>query len=150
MSLSDYLSSAALFVSVVSLGVSIFYSQKDQMRLKAESKYFSGHPDYDRPHLNIRVINHGRRIAILRLFGGNTADGGWQGTVIGDQKRGLYLNEHEFYETKFYIEDIEATSPDSESEFVELWFEDSLGRRHKVKNSKKHIQHLKKECGRAE
>ena len=108
----------------------------------AESKYYPAHPDYDQAHLHIKIVNKGRRIAILTLFGGNLDNGGWQGESLGEGRMGLHLAEHEFYEKKFYKDDVLAVAPDSEGIYVDLWFEDSLGRRHMVKNSKKHIKKL--------
>jgi len=105
----------------------------------ATSKFYPAHPEYDKAHLEIKVVNTGRRIAVLTLFGGDLEDGGWQGEGLGETGKGLHLAEHEFYNVKFYKDDVLAVSPDSESNYVELWFEDSLGRRHKVKNSKKNI-----------
>ena len=117
------------------------------MKIKAESRYFAGSQDYDRAHLLIRVVNHGRRIAILRMFGGDLEGGGYSATFLGDEHAGILLGEHEFYERKFYVEEVEHIYPDRESNYIELWIEDSLGKRHIVKNSGEHIRCLLKAYG---
>jgi hypothetical protein len=147
MNASNYIASAALIVSVASLAVSIYFSQKDRMNIKAESRYFAGHPDFDRTHLLIRVVNHGRRIAILRMCGGDLEGGGWGATSLGGKHAGISLGEHEFYEQKFYVEEVEYSDPVREAYYNKLWIEDSLGRRHLVKNSEEHIKRLLKEYG---
>ncbi len=78
------------------------------------------------------------------MFGGDLAGGGWQGENLEGKGGGLHLSEHEYYERSFYREDIMAVAPDSESEYVELWFEDSLGKRHKIKKSRDGIVKLNK------
>lgn len=139
---SDYISILALIISFLSLGVSIYFQYRDRVKLTTSCKYFPPHPDYDRGHLEIKVVNSGRRPTLLTILGGNLKDGGWQGTQLGGKDKSIRLGEHEFYEKKFYCEDIEVVSPDSESEFTELWFEDSIGDRHFVKGSKEGIKKL--------
>jgi hypothetical protein len=114
------------------------------MSIRTECEFYPSHPEYDRAHLRIRVLNRGRRIAVLTMFGGDLVSGGWQGEGLGEKGRGLHLAEHEFFERKFYREDVVATSPDSESEYLELWFEDSIGKRHKVNKSRECIEQLRK------
>ena len=143
MTWSESVPYVALGMSILSFIMSFYFGFRDRVHVHAVSKFYPQHPDYDQANLDIRVVNRGRRIAVLTLFGGNTADGKWQGEGLGDKKTGLHLTEHDFYKRKFYFEDIVAASPDSESEYVELWFEDSLGKRHKVKHSRNGIQKLK-------
>ncbi len=142
--MSDIIAIIALFVSIISLIVTFVFNYRDRVNLKAECRYVEYHPDYDRSRLEIKIVNHGRRAALLRLFAGDLRDGGWQGTYLGDKEKGLRLGEHDFYESKFYKEDIEAVSPDSESEYISLWFEDSLGIRHEVKGAADGIRKLSK------
>jgi hypothetical protein len=139
---SDKIAFSALMVSILSLGVSFYFQNKDRVKLKTSCKFFPAHPDYDHAHLKIKVVNCGRRPALLTLFGGDLKNGSWQGTSIGGKEKALRLGEHEFHEEEFYYEDIEAISPDSESEYTELWFEDSLGNRHVVKDSREGIKLL--------
>ena len=138
----DYLSISALIVSIISLGGTFYFNIRDRMKVQATSKLYASHPDYDKAHLEIKVVNIGRRIAVLTLFGGDLENGRWQGEALGESEKGLHLAEHEFYKYKFYKDDILAVSPDFESNYIELWFEDSLGRRHKVKDSKINVELL--------
>jgi hypothetical protein len=135
MTLSEYIPYIALAVSVLSFVTSFYFGFRERVWVRAVCKFYQAHPEYDRAHLRIRVVNRGRRIAVLTMFGGNLVDGGWQGEHLGEKERGLHLSEHQFYERKFYREDVVALAPDYVSEYVELWFEDSLGKRHKVRNS---------------
>lgn len=143
MNLNEYIPYIALAISILSFITSFYFGFRDRVRVQATCKFYPTHPEYNRAHLSIRIVNRGRRVAVLTMFGGDLFDRTWQGENLGEKGRGLHLTEHQFYERKFYSEDIVAVSPDSESEFVELWFEDSLGKRHKVKNSRKGIQQLK-------
>lgn len=139
MNNSDYFSIAALIISIFSLVGSFIFNLRDRMRVRATSKFIPQHPDYDKAHLTVKVVNKGRRVVILTMFGGNLENGGWHGEGLGKLGKGLRLAEQEFHKDKFYKDDIEADSPDSVSNFIDLWFEDSQGRRHKIKNSKKNI-----------
>lgn len=144
MEVSDYIAILALIVSAISLITSFYFGYRDKVNLKTECKYFDFHPEYDRAHLNIKITNHGRRPALLRWFGGRLRNGKWQAEGFEGKDSIKRLGEHEFYHRKFYKDDILAISPDDESEYVELWFEDSLGYRHVVKGSKKGIEKLSK------
>lgn len=143
MSASEVIPYIALVISILSFITSFYLGFRDRVRVHATCKFYPEHPEYNRAHLVVRIVNRGRRVAVLTIFGGNLADGGWQGENLGAKERGLHLTEHEFFERKFYPEDIVAVAPDGESEFVELWFEDSVGKRHKVINSRKGIMQLK-------
>lgn len=142
LTLSEYISFIALALSILSFITSFYFGFRDRMSVRAECEFFPSNPEYDRAHLRIRVVNRGRRIAILPMFGGDLASGGWQGEGLGEKDKGLHLAEHERFERKFYREDVVAVAPDSESEYVELWFEDSIGKRHKVKKSREGIEQL--------
>ncbi|WP_414434317.1 hypothetical protein [Alloalcanivorax venustensis] len=139
----DIVSYAALAVSIFSVVTSFYFGLRDRVKVSTSCKYYPAHPEYDREHLKIRVVNRGRRVAVLTMFGGDTIDGRWQGEALGEKGAGLRLAENEFYDREFYREDVEAVAPDVESEFSRLWFEDSLGRRHIVKGSKGSISSLK-------
>jgi hypothetical protein len=146
MARSDLIALLALIVSGLSLGVSWWGAFRDRVRLKVTAKLSGGgeYEEYGPEHIAIRVVNTGRRVAVLTLFGGQLADGGWQGTGLGKSGAGLHLTESQFYEQDFGYADIEAVSPDGTSEYVSLWFEDSHGRRHSVPNSAALIATLKR------
>ena len=104
MDTSDYIAILALIVSILSLGVSFYFGYRDKVNLRATCKFFPDHPEYNRAHLSIKVVNHGRRPAIITLFGGYLQDGGWQGTYLRGIEGALRLGEHEFHEDNLYKE----------------------------------------------
>jgi hypothetical protein len=139
---SDVISTLALAVATLSFGVSWWGTFRDRVSLKVTARIYGGGPEYGPEYMKIRVVNTGRRVAVLTMLGGELADGRWQGTGLGPSGVGLHLAESQFYENDFSADDIEATCPDAESEYVSLWFEDSHGRRHKVPNSEKLLKDL--------
>ena len=55
----------------------------------------------------------------------------------------MILGEHEKYETTIYHEDVYFCDPGGdESEYINFWFENTLGQRYKVKNSEALIRKL--------
>ena len=149
MTQTDAIASLALAVSCFSLGVSWWGTFRDRVALKITAKVINGGPQYGPASISIKVVNTGRRIAVLTMFGGELLDGTWQGTYLGASGQGIHLAESELHQRNFGYDDIETASPDSDSdsEFVALWFEDSHGKRHKVPNSEKLIIELKKREG---
>ena len=143
MTTSDVLASLALAVAALSLGVAWWGTFRDRVSLKIFATHYEARPEYGNEYIRIKVVNTGRRVAVLTMFGGDCADGTWQGTHIGKSGAGLSLAESEFHERNFFAGDIEVIAPDSSSEFITLWFEDSHGRRHKVPRSEELIQKLK-------
>lgn len=99
MNISDKIAILALVVSLLSLAVSIYFQYRDRVKLKTTCTFYPAHPDYDRAHLAIRIVNHGRRPTLLTLFGGNLKDGKWQGTRLGQKDKAVRLGEHEFNTT---------------------------------------------------
>jgi len=143
MNTSNYISSLALLVSVVSLIISWHFGFRDKSKLKTYAKFYPSHPNHDRAKIEIKIVNHGRRATILTLFGGDLEDGGMSGIYLGKEGDGLRLGEHEKYETIVYADDLLVTHPEGNiAQFVRFWFEDTLGQRHKIKNSEKLISKL--------
>ena len=66
----------------------------------------------------------------------------WVGTYIGESKVGLRLGEHEHYEMKLEKGDLFCHTPDEVVEVHNLWFEDSLGRKHMVKDATRNLAKL--------
>jgi len=143
---SDYMAAVALVISFLSFGVSFYFGFRDQVHLRATSKLYNGGEDFGPPYIMVRVVNHGRRVAILTMFGGELDNGAWIGTCMGKDGRGIRLAEHEYHVEKVSLEDLqEFAVPDEKThEYTELWFEDSLGKRHPVRHSRRNIQKLKK------
>jgi hypothetical protein len=132
---TDVIAALALAVASLSLGISWWGTFRDRVSLKVTARIYGGGPEYGPEYIKIRVVNVGRRVAVLTTLGGELADGRWQGTGLGASGTGLHLAESQFYESNFSADDIDAVCPDAESQYVSLWFEDSHGRRHKVPNS---------------
>lgn len=141
MQISDYISITALFISIISLAILWYFSFRDKAQMKTFAKFYPNNPKYDRAHIAIKVVNSGRRPTILTMFGGDLKDGRWIGTYLGKEGKGLRLGEHEKYETSVYFEGISFIVPEgNESEYINFWFENTLGQRYKVKNSEKLIE----------
>ena len=139
---SDWFSLVALVVSIVSFVVSLYATQRDRFKLKATSTFYLPDEYNDVGHIEVRIVNHGRRVAVLTMFGGDTESGGWSGQPF--PAKGLYLAENEFHKRTLTKDEAQCVGPDYETEYVSLWFEDSNGRRHQVKDSRKHLEQLKK------
>jgi hypothetical protein len=78
------------------------------------------------------------------MFGGDLEGGGWEGTHLGEKGQGLRLAENEFHKILLSKEDVVCAGPDKDSTYLNLWFEDSLGRRHIVSQSRRHLAEMKK------
>ncbi|MHB8519975.1 MAG: hypothetical protein ACYDH9_04385 [Limisphaerales bacterium] len=92
------------------------------------------------PSMRVEAVNVGRRAVILTLFGGYYEDGRWRGTYIGDSNTGVRLGENERFTED--MDDRHHMLFDCEAEVAvtDLWFEDTLGRRYRVKGARKHLQ----------
>lgn len=147
MQISDYISIAALLISITSLLISWYFNFRDKANLKTFAKFYSGEPTYgSRPHITIKIVNCGRRPTILTMFGKdvNNKHTRWIGTYLGEKEKGIRLGEHEKYETSVYPEDLsEIDSEGNELEYTNFWFENTLGQRYKVRNSEELIKKLK-------
>jgi len=140
----------ALIISVLSFVVSFWNVFRDRSRLIVKSKFITAHPDYGPDRIWFKATNEGRRPIYIRTIGGNLRNlsaHGWTGTRIGKTDFGKKLEEGQFYEAYWKAGDICADGPDFEDEYVDIWLEDSHGKRHKVPNSDKYIQKLKASRG---
>jgi hypothetical protein len=142
--MTEIISIFALVISGISLWLSFHFGYRDKAILKIQSRFTPFHSDYDRAHINIKIVNAGRRPTILKLFGGDTTKNGYHATFLNSKQNGLRLDEHEMHEENVYANDMWGIDPDGEEwEYTNLWFEDTLGQRHKVKNSEKTLRLLK-------
>ncbi len=143
--MSFILSIIAIIVSILSLFIAWYFNYRDKAKLVTFAKYYEENPNYDRAHIEIKIVNCGRRPTILTMFGGDLKDGGWYATYLGKEKKGIRLTEHEKYETSIYIEDLHIIDPDgNESYYINLWFENTLGQRFLVSKSENLIEKLSK------
>ena len=152
MMMSDYIALAALFISLLSFTISLYFGYRDRVRIRAVSKLYNMSADFGTLYLEAKVVNHGRRIAILTMFGGKLDNGDWLGTHIGEDDHGIRLAENEYYIKKINRRALYQTDPSTGDlyEYEELWFEDSLGRRHTVRHSRRDIARLKEASNNAD
>ncbi|MGJ7498230.1 hypothetical protein ACSFA8_24635 [Variovorax sp. RT4R15] len=136
------ISIVALVVSLVSLGFSAYFGLRDRASLRTKSSFTEGW-EGGAPSVVSTIVNAGRRPVVIRMWAGAESDKNWVGTYIGVEERGLRLGEHERYDLRLHRQDLYATTPDDEFWIKDLWFEDTLGRRHKVKDAKANIAKLR-------
>ena len=127
----------ALVVSVSSLGFSIFVGLRDRSRLVATSR-FSATSEYGPARLHISVVNAGRRPIVVRMLVAVCDDDDWFGDFLGDHKVGLRLGEHERHDITLEKSDL-LGGRESDLIATDFQIEDSLGRRHSVRDAKKHV-----------
>jgi len=146
MEISLYLSIGAIIIACISLFWSIYLGYRDRGNIKATSKIYyiditsySEKPSKKISNLKIKAVNCGRRPVILSMFGADYSDGSWGGSYI--EKEVGHLAENEKYEKTIRAGDSDTMSTDGE-EAVDFWFEDTLGRRYKVKNAKENLKKL--------
>ena len=140
--MSDVIASLALFVSVLSAGVTFYFHFRDRPNLILKSKFTSGY-DPGAEHIVISIVNAGRRPAFLGMWAGDDDAGLWVGTYLGEGRNGLRLGENEHCEFSLPKYELWASTPDSEVTFMDIWVEDSLGKRYRVKDAKENIARLK-------
>lgn len=144
MTNSDVISIVSLAVSVISAGITGYVVFIDRARVRARSLFYPAYIDEDgtkrSASMRVDIVNMGRRPVVLTMMGGDFRDG-WSGTYMGEREKGIRLEEN----GKF-TEDINGQhhviwnrEMDTASD---LWFEDTLGRRYRVKHAKKHLEWL--------
>jgi hypothetical protein len=129
----------AVCISVASLLVSGFSYFRDRAVLKATSQFIQ--PPDESPYVYVRIVNKGRRSIILRMWGGSDGKD-WSGNYFGNAKEGLRLAEHEMHDFIINRDGLYNPTPDADIIYADLWVEDTLGRRHKIKNAKANVARL--------
>ena len=127
----------ALVVSITSLGLSSYLAWRDRSRLLAESFARAHERTGEYSSVFITVTNAGRRPLTLRFLSGVYSDGSRGGQRLSEG--GVKLEEGEFYELEFGKYDGIMVNGDAMSELVDVFLEDSAGRRHNIKNSRKNV-----------
>lgn len=139
MEASFYLSACAISVSLISLVWSIHIGRRDRGKLKATSRLYYSGPDSDVQYLEIKAVNHGRRPIILTILGSDFSDESWKGTYL--EKGGVRLGENEGLKEHLRAGDNYSMSDEGKG-VIDLWFEDTLGRRYRVENAKRNLEKL--------
>lgn len=139
MDISIAISLGALCVSALSLIVTIHFNLKESATIEARSVIFRGDGEVE-PTITVTAVNSGRRPTVLRSLVGVDDQKRWVGLNLGEDYQGVRLDEKERFEKCLRNSDLGFFCDDEQIEFTELYFEDSVGRRHRVVDSRKHIR----------
>ena len=77
----------------------------------------------------------------MRMWGGSDGKE-WSGNYFDNQKEGLRLAEHEMHDFNIERDGLSNPTPDADIIYADLWVEDTLGRRHKIKDAKANVAKL--------
>jgi hypothetical protein len=139
MNISIAISLGALVVSVASIAITVHFNLKESAKVKAFSIIFLGSAE-DVPTIRVVAINVGRRPTIIRALVGMDDHKNWAGVNLGEDHQGIRLGENERFEKLLKNSDLGFFWDEETIEFTELYFEDSVGRRHRITNSRTHIR----------
>lgn len=126
-------------ISALALIVSSLNYVRDRAWLQATCKFVQ--PPESNPYVYVHIVNKGRRPIILRMWGG-TDGKEWSGSFFGNEKEGLRLAEHEMHDFTIDREGLFNPTPYTDIVYADLWVEDTLGRRHKIKGAKASLAKL--------
>lgn len=149
---SDWLSIAATLLALASILMTWHFNFRDKPNIKANCRMMdvSAYDPQVAPYIEVKIVNKGRRVAVIHMLGGDTNIGTWSGQYLKDARngqRGLHLTENAFHIERLKLHDVRDTDPDGEKyEYINLWIEDSHGKRHVVKDSVKHLRELLQAC----
>ena len=105
MNMSDYLSSIAIVVSVMSCAVSICVAKRDRAYIKINSEIFYN-IESGCPHaLEIIAVNYGRRPDFIDLIEYHNSDGGFHSEFLNDSQSPVKLEEKEPFRLKIDSDD---------------------------------------------
>lgn len=147
---STYISLIALGTSVLSLFVSIYNSGRDSARLRVTSRFVAAWQSFD-AIIYVDIVNTGRRTMILdahvsaatiRNRFGLRKTVNWSG-VYFEYRKGLALAERETHTIEIRVPDLIHDSGEDMFECDDMWIEDTLGHRHKIKQIRPNIAKLK-------
>jgi hypothetical protein len=142
MQMPVIISIVALCISLASFCISFANFRRDRDNVLATCRFSSGYEEDDW-HLQASVVNAGRRPVVLRMWGGTDKDGAWAATMLKSAEGGHRLGEHERLDFTITAQDVMHLMPDGDDiVYADLWFEDTLGRRHPMKGAKAALQKL--------
>ena len=136
------LSIIALIVSVAGFGLSFYLTWRDRSNVRAESFARQHERTGEYSNVFVTVTNAGRRPVILRYLCGLYEDGSQSRQLL--EEAGLKLEEGEYHEVVFEKFDGIMINGDDMSGLVEIFLEDSVGKKHKVKGARKNIELVRK------
>ena len=141
MTTSEIISSLALLVSLGSFSVSLYVARRDRVALTAEAKFY--YPsERSAPSVGIVIANAGRRAVGLQMLVALTETDAWYGVGLGRQGEALILVEGQSHEVVWKKENLTKGPTDEDWLFVDLEVEDTLGKRHPVRNAKPSLRLL--------
>lgn len=136
------LSIIALMISIVSLGLSSYLAWRDRSRVQTKSFARQHERTGEYSSVFVTVTNAGRRPLTLRYLLGLYEDGS-----LGCQRLsegGVKLQEGEFHELEFgKFDGIMVNGVDMPG-LVDVYFEDSAGKKHKVVDARKNVELVRK------
>ncbi len=139
----NWLAVTALGLGLINLGHTIYVARRDNEKLVTRSHLIKPYMRDGRKHsrgLIVKAANKGRRPIILTSLSAVYDDGSEMGLALNNPD-GLTLNEKQHYSDT--LDDmswvIQNTDEDGVRSAENLFFEDTLGTKHYVKNAKKNL-----------
>ncbi len=139
MGSSFYLSVCAILISIISLAWTIHVGLRDRGKLKTCSQLYRKPDSTDFAYMKVKAVNQGRRPIILTMIGSDFPGDSWSATYF--EGGPIRLGENESFEKTVEAGDNRTWSDEGEKA-IDLWFEDTLGRRYRVKSAKKNLRKL--------
>lgn len=137
MTAAIVISVIALFVSISSLALGFYLAWRDRPNLRAKCCARTHEQTGEYSSVFVTAHNAGRRPITLRFLAGVYEDGTSGGLrLIQD---GLKLQEGEFHELEFGKFDGIMVNGDDMSDLVDLFLEDSIGRKYRIEGSREAI-----------
>jgi hypothetical protein len=136
------ISLVALGISALSLALSGYLAWRDRSRLKAHCQAMRNRETGEYSLIKVTATNIGRRPINLRFLWGRYGNGRTSGMEIDDG--GRTLQEGEFHEVSWgKFDGMMVFDIDDTASIEDLYFEDSRGRHHKVKDARRQLHLLK-------
>jgi len=136
------ISIAALLTSIAGLALSSYIVWRDRARVLARSYAMSHEESGEYSSVLVKIANAGRRPVTLVYLWGIYEDQSRGGRRLADG--GKKLEEGEMHETQFGKFDGMMVNGDDMSDLVDLFLEDSAGRRYKIKHARKNVAAVRK------
>lgn len=138
---SRVLAGLAIAVSLGSLLISFSQWRRDRSRLDTRAQLQTD-DDGRAWAATVRATNSGRRPIILRLLGADLDDSTSHGIFLGRDGQGIRLDESEWFEEPTIRPgDVYTMGPEGQ-QAIDLWFEDSVGRRFRVQGARHALEKL--------
>ena len=134
----NWLALCAFLLSLASLTISFCNYRRDKAKLVTTSRFFKRGQHGGRG-IYVKAVNEGRRPIILTQLHFQYDDGSSSGEVL-EHPNGRTFKENEFWEQWYENGDNTLYKPEFDAAAIDFWFIDSRGKKHRVKDSKKHLK----------